>query len=508
MKAYLMFRDRDFDIKAEPCFEKDTLIADLELKRILANMAQGDETIYDACEAAFFRPLQAKEEIGYRQKNLCDALKNPDAVRRLYEITVETEKQRRSSWHWLSSAYLSSTFSSAVELLKLYTEMLMELRFVADSKLSGFQSEGFRKLLTMLQRELDDDYFAEVRAHLNDLKDRDGTLVSATLGNYLQGVDYVFRRKIRQGFWRRWHFSPSFTLAARDDAGAIDLGKRRDRAINEATNALAQAAEHLEGFFAMLRSELAFYVGCLNLADSLRALGMAICIPDLIPLERQDRSWQELYDVSLVLTKNEAVIGNELTTENKRLYIITGANQGGKSTFLRSIGQAQIMAQCGMFVGAKNFSAPIRNGLFSHFKKEEDTAMKSGKLDEELSRMSMLADHLLSGSLMLFNESFAATTEREGSEICRQITQALIDNGVEVFSVTHLYTYASTFLNDPNTQFLRAQRLDNGERTFRVTAGEPIQTAFGEDLYRKIFAEVSRASFNQWITPAEATDNT
>jgi DNA mismatch repair ATPase MutS len=488
MKAYLMFRDKDFDIKAEPCFGKDTLTADLELKRILANMAQGDETIHDACETAFFRPLQSMEEIDYRQKNLYDALRNPDVIRQLYEITVNTEKQRRSSWHWLSSAYLSSTFSSAVELLKLYTEMLMELRLVADNKLSSFQSEGFRNLLTMLQRELDDDYFAEVRAHLDDLKDRDGTLVSATLGNHLQGVGYVLRRKIRKGFWRRWHFSPSFTIVARDDAGATDLGKRCDRAINEATNALAQAAEHLEGFFAMLRGELAFYVGCLNLADSLLALGMSICIPDLLPLERQDRSWQELFDVSLVLTKNGAVVGNELSsTENKRLYIITGANQGGKSTFLRSIGQAQIMAQCGMFVGAKNFSAPIRNGLFSHFKKEEDTAMKSGKLDEELSRMSMLADRLLSGSLMLFNESFAATNEREGSEICGQITQALIDNGVEVFSVTHLYTYASAFLNDPNTQFLRAQRLDNGERTFRVVPGEPIQTAFGEDLYQKIF---------------------
>ena len=98
--------------------------------------------------------------IEYRQKNLCDALRNPDIVRQLYEITVETEKQRRSSWHWLSSVYLSSTFSSAVELLKIYTEMLMELRLVADSKLSGFQSEGFRNLLTMLQRELDDNYFA------------------------------------------------------------------------------------------------------------------------------------------------------------------------------------------------------------------------------------------------------------------------------------------------------------------------------------------------------------
>lgn len=489
MKANLMFRDKDFDFKANPCFGKDALVADLELKRVLSNMARGDEIISAACGAALFCPLQSTEEIHYRQEILRDVFQNPDAIRQLYETTVETEKKRRSSWHWLSSTYLSTTFSSAIELMKIYTEMLMELRLVADSKLFGFQSEGFRNLLTMLQRELDDDYFAEVNAHLNDLKDRDGMLVSATLGNYLQGIHYVLRRKTRKGFWWRWRFAPSFTIAPRDDAGAADLGNRRDRAINEAANALAQAAEHMEGFFAMLRNELAFYVGCLNLADSLQELGMPICFPSLFSSSSKDRSWQGLYDVSLALTKNAAVAGNDLDTADKQLYIITGANQGGKSTFLRSMGQAQLMAQSGMFVGADSFSAPIRCGVFSHFKKEEDTAMKSGKLDEELARMSKMADHLKGGALMLFNESFSATNEREGSEICRQITKALIENDVELFSVTHLYAYAAAFLGEKQSQFLRAQRLDGGERTFKVVPGEPLQTAFGEDLYHKIFGQ-------------------
>lgn len=114
--------------------------------------------------------------------------------------------------------------------------------------------------------------------------------------------------------------------------------------------------------------------------------------------------------------------------------------------------------------------------------------MKSGKPDEELGRMDALAGHLQSGSIILLSESFSATNEREGSEINRQITQALIDNGVEAFSVTHLFTYASDFLGDPSTQFLRAQRLDDGRRTFQIVPGKPLQSSFGEDLYRKIFA--------------------
>jgi MutS domain V len=72
--------------------------------------------------------------------------------------------------------------------------------------------------------------------------------------------------------------------------------------------------------------------------------------------------------------------------------MITGANQGGKSTFLRSVGVAQLMMQCGMFVAAESLRASVVDGVFTHFKREEDATMERGKLDEELSRMSDIVD--------------------------------------------------------------------------------------------------------------------
>jgi DNA mismatch repair ATPase MutS len=521
MKAYLMFPDRDFnpnvdelfgsdvltsdfelrrllqqglqngmpDPAQKPCFGHQQLSADLELSRVLKQMSGKDKIVLISCTSALFQPLLNADQISYRQNNLHDALQNRAAVRELYAITLETEKRESDSMYWLSSSYLDSTYSSAIELLKLYTEMLLKLRRVADDNMERFSSDGFHKMFTMLQEELSDEYFAQVEAMLCGLKDRNGTLISAGFGADLQGVSYVLREKEKKRFWRRWQFAPSFTIAERDDAGGKDLGCRRGRAINEATNALAQAAEHLQAFFAMLRLELAFYIGCINLADHLDQLGMPICMPRLSPLQSRDRSWERLYDISLALTKDSAVVGNQLAAKDKTLYLITGANQGGKSTFLRSIGQAQLMAQCGMFVAAEQFSTPIRSGVFSHFKKEEDSAMKSGKLDEELARMDGIADHLQRDSMVLFNESFSATNEREGSEICCQITQALVENGIEVFSVTHLYPYAAAFSGTPDTQCLCAERLKEGTRTFHVVPGSPTQSAYGEDLYRKIFAQ-------------------
>jgi DNA mismatch repair ATPase MutS len=139
---------------------------------------------------------------------------------------------------------------------------------------------------------------------------------------------------------------------------------------------------------------------------------------------------------------NKAVVDNDVDGNDKNLAVITGANQGGKSTFLRSVGLAQVMMQSGLFVGAEAFRANIARGVFTHYKREEDTSMTSGKFDEELSRMNALSDILHPHALILFNESFASTNEREGSEITRQIVTALLDSGLKVFFVTHLYPFA------------------------------------------------------------------
>ena len=115
--------------------------------------------------------------------------------------------------------------------------------------------------------------------------------------------------------------------------------------------------------------------------------------------------------------------------------------------------------------------------------------MTSGKFDEELARMSGIADTLTPDSLLLFNESFAATNEREGSEIARQIVHALLETRVKIFFVTHLYEFAHAFWEDKldGALFLRAERQVNGQRTFKLLPGEPLETSFGVDLYKEIF---------------------
>ena len=93
------------------------------------------------------------------------------------------------------------------------------------------------------------------------------------------------------------------------------------------------------------------------------------------------------------------------------------------------------------------------------------------------------------GCLLLGNESFASTNEQEGSEIARQIIRALLDCGIRVFFVTHLFDLAHSLypgMGD-SALFLRPERREDGQRTSRLLPGEPLSTSYGPDLYWRIF---------------------
>ena len=131
-------------------------------------------------------------------------------------------------------------------------------------------------------------------------------------------------------------------------------------------NVLARSVDSVVSFFNSLRSELAFYKGCLNLQTALVTKGEPVCTPVPMPADRHYFRATGLYDPCLSLRTDGRTVGNDLDADSKALVVVTGANRGGKTTFLRSVGLAHLMMQCGMFVAARSFSAGVRlRGLYS-----------------------------------------------------------------------------------------------------------------------------------------------
>lgn len=493
MKAFLMYRDQDVDPQRELPPNEEALTQDLELNTLFGAMALDDTFLFDVVRRAVLSSLTDPEAILYRQHVLADCLAQPAVVREIYGIAVEAiAGEKKVYFGWLKDSP-DTILSRSVQVLQLFVGMLKRLRHIADEQAGAFRSDGFVRFFAMLVKELDDDYFQTVEDHLKELKFRRGVLMSARLGTGNKGMHYVLRRPQEQSWLQRIsltnHSGYSFQIADRDESGFRALSELQGRGLNLVANALAQSTDHILSFFSMVRSELAFYVGCLNLHGQLTAQGAPTHFP--IPLARGEPalSAQGLYDAGLALTLDARAVGNDVHADGKWLVMITGANQGGKSTFLRSVGVAQLMMQCGMFVAAESFRTNVCAGVFTHYKREEDATMQSGKLDEELRRMSDIAATITPNCILLCNESFAATNEREGSEIARQIVRALVEAGIKVFFVTHLFDLAQGFyLEQMDTAlFLRAERQSGGRRTFRLLEGAPLPTSYGEDVYRRLF---------------------
>jgi hypothetical protein len=456
-------------------------------------MARGDDYLRELASKCLLLSLSDPEAIRYRQRVLADCLEQPAIVRQMYELAIEAlESKRKAQVLWFRDSP-DSLLAKSVRLLELLTDVLKRLRKLADEHARAFRSDGFTRLFETLIRELDDDYLQTVDEHLRELKFRRGALISAELGWGNRGTDYVLRmpneRSLLHKLTPARPVSYGFSVDVRDDYGLQTLSELRGKGINLAASALAQSTDHILSFFSAMRAELGFYVACLNLHEQLVEKGEPTCFP--APGSPRDTalSARGLYDVSLAFHLGSKVIGNDVDGKEKAFVIITGANQGGKSTFLRSVGVAQLMMQAGMFVGAEAFGANIRDGVFTHFKREEDATMTRGKLEEELNRMSEIANTIRPTSLLLCNESFASTNEREGSEIARQVVGALLEAGVKVFYVTHLFDLAHGFYRQglSTALFLRAERQPDGKRTFRLLEGKPLPTSYGPDSYRRIF---------------------
>ncbi len=431
MKVYLLYQDRDFDFGAGLPPGHEDLMRDLELTMLLRAMAAGDKFLFEVSAQVLLASLDDPDAIRYRQRVLADCLAQPKVIRQMYAVAVGALQDKRQLWYYGGTYQTpSSNLSGAVGHLEAYVARLRQLREIADADAGKFRSGGMRTLFATLQRELDDEYFEEISFHLKQLRFRAGPLISAGLDRDNSVTGLVLRAP--GDATRRWterlgigpRSSYSFTLSPRDEAGGRILEDLTSRGINLVANATAQSADHIGSYFTMLRAELGFYVSCLNLADRLAAKEVPVSTPEPAQPSTLSFTCTDLRDACLELQSQDPVVGNDVQADGKTLVIITGANSGGKSTFLRSVGVAQLMMQCGLFVTAQSYRADAIRGIFTHFIREEDPGMTSGRLDDELRRMSVIAGQIGPHCLVLFNESFAGTNEREGSEIGHQVVRA------------------------------------------------------------------------------------
>lgn len=534
MKVRLLYPDREWKYTGT-YYDSDSIVKDLGLsvlfqvssrsqepkKGTVQRADEADRHLGDILKKVMMVPLKSKEEIYYRQDILRDCMENADFIECLYELSREMTFR----WEALGKQQLdkpgsrdkSANLLSRIEILHLFVNTLSRIKALCR-RYGMLRSRGFTDFCRRLEEEYGEEQEERIRRILSDLifycdgqeeyspegggskRESISRMVldcSVTEGMKLGEISLedvsTVERKLRKRRSDRT-FRERITTALAQEPTLIlksveqleDLKQLNEQVTAYIMDSFRPVMEELKCFFEELYIQTAFYQACNNLFTRCRHA----CIPLSFPEagDREELHFRGLMEFCMAIYRGRKPVGNDCDGDGKKLLVVTGANQGGKSTFLRSIGIAQVMLQCGMPVCAEAFTSGIFPHFFTHFTRREDSAMNSGRLDEELGRIDGIIRHLGDGSMVLLNESFATTTEEEGSVIADDVIRAMMEAGVKVLTVTHLLAFARKMYERQllEAAFLTAQRKEDGTRTYKMIAGAPELTSFGLDLYEEL----------------------
>ena len=467
---------------------------DLGLPALIDAMAAGDPEVALIARNVLSASPPGLDHVAHRQGVLADCVREPGLPAALYDLAGRAAEAERAASRAVLFETPETALNQAVTTLAVCVGLLRELRILGERHAQHVSSTGLTQLFAMMSDQFDESYLASASAHLNELRVRGPLLVSAQLGEDGRSTTLLVRRSAPQarGLFRRGTASKlrsaTYVIPRGDETGQRAVGSLRDLAIAELAGTVVTSAQRVLSFFAALRREIAFYLGCLNLRQALAERGAAVSMPAMRNASTRACTAEGLYDPSLQLRMDRPVVTNDLHADGMAVIMVTGANRGGKSTFLRSVGLAHLMAAAGMFVAATTFTTAARTGIFTHFTEYEDTTQTSGKLDEELRRMSHLADVMEPNSMLLCSESFQSTNEREGSDIARHIIDAAAAADVTVVIVTHLHELARSCYEDRDrlpALLLSAERGPGGQRSYRLGEAAPQPSSHGTDLWAR-----------------------
>ena len=264
---------------------------------------------------------------------------------------------------------------------------------------------------------------------------------------------------------------------------AVNVEEIQGKALLHLCAVISQISNMIMMFFKSLKQDIYFYLAALRIKKHMDDNKLPYCIPEIYADSRGIIA-EDLYNYPLAVFTGNAPVKNNIDFTDGKFVIITGLNQGGKTTFLRSVGVAQLFTQAGIMVPAVKYGGSLYNGIMSHFPKEEDNTLNFGKLAEELERLRKELPLVMNGGLVMLNESFATTTEKEGGEIAADVLRALSKTDSSVVFVTHLYELAvsldelnSVLYNDIKAvSYITKVNADlKAIRSYKIVKGEPLK---------------------------------
>lgn len=267
--------------------------------------------------------------------------------------------------------------------------------------------------------------------------------------------------------------------------------------------------------FVALMPEIIFYIRFAELCDKIMQKNLPLCKAQIAPIEERSCHIEDLYNIKLAVKNvdgdNIDIVTNEFVfDDDKRIYILTGPNRGGKTTITQAVGLAFLLAQNGIYVPASSMIFSPCDNIFTHFPADENDTVDLGRLGEESKRLSEIFESATQYSLLLLNESLATTNVAEGLYIAKDVVKAMRYLGTRAVFNTHMHDLARN-LDKVNSEVEGDSRIEsivtgveNGNRSFKVFIAPPQGVSYARDIaqkygvtFEKIKSEIDNKHFKK-----------
>ena len=230
--------------------------------------------------------------------------------------------------------------------------------------------------------------------------------------------------------------------------------------------------------------EIQFYLSWLDFIAPLRETGLPFCYPRLCREAERIYS-SEGFDLALAQVERDKTVTNDFALNaSERVIVVTGPNQGGKTTFARAFGQIHYLASLGLCVPGREAAVCLFDNILTHFGREEDLSALNGKLRDDLVRLRAILDQATKNSVIIVNEIFASTTLSDALTLGRHMMDKFTALGAVVVTVTFLDELA--MYGQKTVSMMSTVREDNPtERTFKVVRKPPDGLAYAIHIAEK-----------------------
>jgi DNA mismatch repair protein MutS len=470
--------DGDHGVEGEPA-EPD-FFADLHLDQVVASLTAGREE-YDLA-SLFYRPLQELEAVHYRHHVLSDLEQEPvlEAVR---DFAREMQQMRKHLGLVENLHYAGQKQRWFVAAVAVYCRAVQRLH----ERLASLElrSRGFVTLRDYVGRYVKEDRFTRLAQETTEVQDE---LAAVRYAIQIRGGRVRVSRydgeadlseEIQRAFEKFQQGEVTDYRSALREWG--DMNHVEARILDLVAKLYPETFLHLEEYcirydyyldptIGRFDREVQFYVAYLDYIEPLKSKGLQFSHPR-VSARSKEVCATNAFDLALAAklsSEGGTVVCNDFHLEDtERVLVVSGPNNGGKTTFARTFGQLHYLASLGLPVPGVDDRLFLPDRIFTHFERQEDIQTLRGKFEDELFRIHDILERATETSLLILNESFGSTTLRDALVVGTEVVSQIINLGVLCVFVTFVDELSSL---GPSTVSMMSMVVpeDPAVRTYRV----------------------------------------